>query len=53
MWLGFLALVAGLLSFDLGVLHRKDREIGARESLLLSAFYIAIGIGFAGRGHCC
>ena len=48
MWLGFLVLVAGLLAFDLGVLHRKDREIGARESLLLSAFYIAIGLGFGG-----
>lgn len=48
MWLGFLVLVAGLLAFDLGVLHRKDREIGARESLLLSAFYIVIGLGFGG-----
>jgi tellurite resistance protein TerC len=48
MWLGFLGLVAGLLAFDLGVLHRKDREIGGRESLLLSAFYIVIGLGFGG-----
>jgi len=28
------------------VLHRKQREIGVRESLLLSAFYITIGLGF-------
>ena len=48
MWLGFLAIVALLLALDLGVLHRKQREIGARESLLLSAFYIALGLGFGG-----
>jgi tellurite resistance protein TerC len=47
MWLGFLVLVAGLMTFDLGVLHRRDREIGAREGLLLSLFYIAVGLAFA------
>lgn len=48
MWLGFLALVAALLALDLGVLHRKAREIGVRESLLLSAFYIVLGLSFGG-----
>ncbi|MFC0387068.1 TerC family protein [Muricoccus vinaceus] len=48
MWLGFLALVAALLAFDLGVLHRESREIGTRESLGLSALYIALGLGFGG-----
>ena len=33
---------------DLGVLHRKQREIEVRESLLLSAFYIALGLAFGG-----
>ena len=46
MWLAFLALVAGLLALDLGVLHRKERTIGVRESLVLSAFYIALGLAF-------
>ena len=32
-----------LLAFDLGVLHRKQREIPVSESLLLSAGYIGIG----------
>jgi tellurite resistance protein TerC len=33
-------LVAGLLAFDLGLLHRdKNHEIGVKESLLLTAFY--------------
>ncbi|WP_375453939.1 TerC family protein [uncultured Methylobacterium sp.] len=49
MWLGFHALVAGLLAFDLGLLHRdKDHEIGVRESLLLTAFYFSLGLAFGG-----
>jgi tellurite resistance protein TerC len=46
MWLAFMAIVVILLALDLGVLHRKQREIGVRESLLLSAGYIALGLGF-------
>jgi tellurite resistance protein TerC len=48
MWLGFMAIVAVLLAFDLGVLHRGSREIGVRESLLLSSFYIVLGVSFGG-----
>lgn len=48
MWLGFIAVVVALLAFDLGILHRTGRAIGVRESLLLSAFYIALGFGFGG-----
>jgi tellurite resistance protein TerC len=48
MWLGFMSLVALLLALDLGVLHKNEREIGVRESLLLSAGYIALGLGFGG-----
>jgi len=48
MWLGFMGLVAVLLALDLGVLHRGSREIGVRESLALSAFYIVLGLGFGG-----
>ena len=46
MWLTFVGVVAALLVLDLGVLHRKEREIGVRESLAMSAFYIALGLGF-------
>ncbi|WP_037499336.1 TerC family protein [Sphingomonas jaspsi] len=45
-WLAFLALVALLTAFDLGVLHKKDREMGIGESLKLSAFYIGIALAF-------
>ncbi len=46
MWLGFLGLVVTLLALDLGVFHRGSREIGIRESLMLSAFYIVLGLAF-------
>ena len=48
MWLAFIGIVATLLAFDLGILHRKTREIGVRESLLLSSVYIVLGLGFGG-----
>lgn len=48
MWLTFLGTVAVLLALDLGVLHREQREIGVRESLTLSAAYIALGLAFGG-----
>jgi tellurite resistance protein TerC len=48
MWLGFLGLVIVLLVLDLGVLHRKHKEIGVRESLLLSAGYLSLGVLFGG-----
>jgi TerC family integral membrane protein len=47
-WLAFAAIVVALLVFDLGVLHRKEREIPVGESLLLSAGYIAVALMFGG-----
>jgi tellurite resistance protein TerC len=46
MWAAFIVLVSGLLAFDLGILHRDQREIGVRESLMLSGLYIALGLAF-------
>ncbi|WP_418135562.1 TerC family protein [Agrobacterium sp. El2ro-1b] len=48
MWAVFISLVLGLLALDLGVLHKNYKEIGIRESLLMSGFYIAIGLAFGG-----
>jgi tellurite resistance protein TerC len=48
MWLGFLSIVVSLLALDLGVLHGDNREIGVRESLILSSMYIALGLAFGG-----
>ena len=48
LWLGFFVLVALLLAFDLGVLHRREQVIGIRQSLLLSVGYISMGLLFGG-----
>ncbi len=48
LWLVFAAVVVTLLALDLGVLHRDDREIEVRESLLLSAGYISVALLFGG-----
>ena len=45
-WLSFLGLVAALTAFDLGILHKEDKEMGIGESLKLSAFYISIALAF-------
>lgn len=45
-WAIFLAIVVALMAFDLGVLNKTDHEIGIKESLWLSAFYIAIALLF-------
>nr|WP_240989584.1 TerC family protein [Salipiger mangrovisoli] len=48
MWLTFFAIVIGLLVLDLGVFNRQDHVIGVAESLRTSAFYISLGVAFAG-----
>jgi tellurite resistance protein TerC len=48
LWLMFLSIVVVLMAFDLGVLHKDDHEIGVKESLKLSGFYIAIAIAYGG-----
>ena len=45
-WLAFGALVLALTAFDLGILHKEDREMGIAESLKLSAFYIGVAMLF-------
>jgi tellurite resistance protein TerC len=45
-WLVFIGIVVALLAFDLGVLHKDDKEIGVRESLMLSAGYISVAVVF-------
>lgn len=46
MWGLFMTIVIALLVLDLGLFHRKSREIGVKESLLLSGFYISMGLAF-------
>lgn len=51
MWIAFHLLVLVLLALDLGVLHRKGREIGVRESLLLSLGYVLLALAFGAGIH--
>jgi tellurite resistance protein TerC len=43
-WGVFFVTVLTLLAFDLGLFNRKDHDIGVRESLKMSVFYISIGL---------
>lgn len=45
-WMAFAGLVLALTAFDLGILHREDREMGIAESLKLTSFYIAVALAF-------
>jgi len=46
LWLVFAGVVVALLAFDLGVLHKQDREIDLKSSLWLSAGYIGVALVF-------
>jgi tellurite resistance protein TerC len=46
MWSSFVIVVLVLMLLDLGILHRKERAIGVRESLWMSGFYILISCLF-------
>ncbi len=45
-WVGFFGLIALLMALDLGLLHRKNRIIGGRESLIQYAGYMSVGLLF-------
>jgi tellurite resistance protein TerC len=45
-WLIFIAIVIALLVFDLGILHKDDKEISARESFFLYGGYVSIALAF-------
>lgn len=46
MWIGFNLFVLVLLALDLGILHRKEHEVGIREALLLSLGYFVLALIF-------
>lgn len=46
MWLLFIAIILLLLLLDLGIFHKNQHEIGVKESLLMSGFYILIALLF-------
>ena len=48
MYAGFIALVLVLLALDLGVFHRQAHAVSVKEALGWSAFWISLGLLFAG-----
>ena len=46
-WIGFVVLILALLALDLGVFHRRAHVVSMREALLMSAFWIALGLLFS------
>jgi tellurite resistance protein TerC len=46
LWAGFVALVVALLALDLGVFHRKDHVVGAREALAWTGVWIGLALAF-------
>ena len=47
-WLGFFALVALLLSLDLGVVHRRATEMSLRTAAGWTVVWVALGLSFSG-----
>jgi tellurite resistance protein TerC len=47
-WLGFFALIALLLTLDLGVLHRRQLVPTMRSAIGWTIFWVAIGLAFSG-----
>jgi tellurite resistance protein TerC len=47
LWLGFIALVLGMLVLDLGVFHRKAHEVSIKEAAVWSVIWIGLAGVFA------
>lgn len=45
-WIGFGILVSSLFYLDLGILHRKNKVMGSKESILMYLFYVSISLLF-------
>lgn len=48
MWLGFNLFILALLALDLGVFHRRDHEVSAKEAAVWTVVWIAVALAFAG-----
>jgi len=45
-WIAFTALIAIILALDLGLFHRKPREMSVKEALWATAGYVALALCF-------
>jgi tellurite resistance protein TerC len=47
-WLGFFTLIALLLFFDLGVVHRRAKEMSLHQAAIWTLFWVSLGLAFSG-----
>ena len=47
LWIGFVVVVLGLLSLDLGVLNRKAHIVSTGEALMWTAMYVGLALAFS------
>jgi len=45
-WITFVAIVSGVLALDLGLFHRKSKEIPIREALIWSGVWVGLALSF-------
>jgi tellurite resistance protein TerC len=45
-WLMFFGIILFFLALDLGVFHRKSQVVSIKSSLMMSAFYVSLGLAY-------
>lgn len=45
-WIGFLALIAVLMAFDLGIFNKGPKHISAKKAMKMTALWVAIAVAF-------
>ncbi len=45
-WIGFLALIAVLMAFDLGIFNKGSKHISAKKAMKMTAVWVAIAVAF-------
>ncbi|MGP0628696.1 TerC/Alx family metal homeostasis membrane protein [Nitrospina sp. 32_T5] len=45
-WIGFVVMILFLLALDLGVIHKKHREMPVKEALAWVAFWVVLALAF-------
>ncbi len=48
LWIGFVALVLGVLALDLGVINRRAHAVSTRQALRWTGVFLTLGLIFAG-----
>jgi tellurite resistance protein TerC len=47
-WIAFLILVFALLAIDLGLIHKEDKQVTMRESLMWTGVWVGLALAFGG-----